>query len=60
MQPVEIKSGQTITSDIIRAGKKSASIAGKKGLAPWLIYGGEESYERSGLQIMGWKNFSTY
>gem|GEM_PF-5079615 len=24
-------------------------------LAPWLIHGGGESYERNGVQVMGWK-----
>ena len=24
-------------------------------LAPWLIHGGGESYERSGVQVMSWK-----
>lgn len=57
LQSIEIKSGQTITSDMIRAGKKSASmIPGAEALMPCLIYGGEESYERSGLQVIGWKD----
>lgn len=54
LQTVEIKSGQTITSDYIKAGIKSASFAGKEALMPLLIYGGDESYQRSGLHVIGW------
>lgn len=55
LQTVEIKSGQTVTVDYIRAGQKSSRFAGEEALTPWLIYGGEQSYERSGVQVIGWK-----
>lgn len=58
LQPVEIKSGQTITTDILKAGKKSMNIAPSEILPPLLIYGGSDSYERNGFQIVGWKNIS--
>lgn len=54
LQSVEIKSGQTVTSDYIRAGQKSARFAGDTAAKPWLVYGGNESYERSGVMVMGW------
>ncbi len=56
LQPVEIKSGQTITSDSIRAGLKAARFAGEEALQPWLIYGGDDSYERNGVTIMSWRD----
>jgi len=56
LQPVEIKSGQTITSDYIRAGQKAARFAGEEALQPWLIYGGDDSYERGGITIMSWRD----
>lgn len=56
LQTVEIKSGQTATSDYIRAGQKSCRFAGNEALPPWLIYGGEQSYERSGIQVVGWRD----
>jgi uncharacterized protein len=56
LQPVEIKSGQTITSDSIRAGQKAARFAGEEALEPWLIYGGDDSYERNGVTIMSWRD----
>jgi len=55
VQTVEIKSGQTVTSDYIRAGKRSARMAGSEARQPWLIYGGDERYERSGVQVIGWR-----
>ena len=56
LQPVEIKSGQTITGDSIRAGLKAARFAGEEALQPWLIYGGDDSYERNGVTIMSWRD----
>ena len=55
LQTVEIKSGQTVTTDFIRAGQRSSTFAGDEALQPWLIYGGEQSYERSGVRVMGWR-----
>lgn len=55
LQTVEIKSGQTVTSDFIRAGQRSTVFAGDEALQPWLIYGGEQSYERSGVRVIGWR-----
>lgn len=59
LQMVEIKSGRTITSDIIRAGQRAIRMAEDEALTPWLIYGGDESYERSGVKIFGWRDFQT-
>ena len=56
LQPVEIKSGQTITGDSIRAGLKAARFAAEEALQPWLIYGGDDSYERNGVTIMSWRD----
>jgi uncharacterized protein len=52
----QIKSGQTITSDSIRAGQKAARFAGEEALQPWLIYGGDDSYERNGITVMSWRD----
>ena len=56
LQTVEIKSGQTITSDYIKSGKKSVSFVDQEALMPLLVYGGEESYQRSGLHVVGWRD----
>ena len=55
LQTIEIKSGQTPTTDYIRAGQKSARFAGEEALAPCLLYGGEHSFVRSGVQVRGWR-----
>lgn len=58
LQMVEIKSGRTLTSDYVRAGKKSASFAGEEALMPWLVYGGEDSYERDGVRVIAWRHLA--
>ena len=55
LQTVEIKSGQTVTSDSIRAGLRSKRMAGDEALTPWLIHGGADSYERGGVRVMDWR-----
>jgi predicted AAA+ superfamily ATPase len=55
LQTIEIKSGQTITSDYVRAGKKSAHFTGGAVATPWLIYGGDDTYLRSGVQFLSWR-----
>lgn len=60
LQPVEIKSGSTVTADYIRAGQRSARFANGEAAPPWLIYGGDESYERSGLTVIGWRDLGKW
>jgi len=56
LQTVEIKSGATVTPDYIRAGLKSAHFAGGEARMPWLIHGGADSYVRSGVEVIGWRD----
>ena len=56
LQMVEIKSGQTVTGDYIHAAKKSIRFAAQEALTPWLIHGGEETYERNGVRVTGWRS----
>ena len=56
LQPVEIKSGSTVTPDYIRAGQKAARFAGEEALPPWLVHGGEDYYTRSGVKVVGWQS----
>lgn len=58
LQPVEIKSGQTVTPDYIRAGQKAGRIAGEEALPPWLIHGGADDYERSGVKVVSWRSLA--
>lgn len=55
LQTVEIKSGQTPTSDYVRAGLRSASMASAEASTPLLIYGGETSVLRGGVQLLSWR-----
>jgi predicted AAA+ superfamily ATPase len=55
LQPVEIKSGQTVTQDYIRAAQRAGRIPGEEGRMPWLVFGGDERYERSGVRVIGWR-----
>ncbi|HCZ15343.1 MAG TPA: ATP-binding protein [Accumulibacter sp.] len=58
VQPVKIKSGQTLTRDYLQAGQTSGRFAGNEALPPWLIYGGSDSYERSGVRVIGWRDLA--
>jgi len=57
LQMVEIKSGQTVTTDYVRAAQKTTRFASEEALMPWLIHGGEEAYERNGVRVLGWTSF---
>ena len=56
LQPVEIKLGSTVTSDYIKAGQRAGRFAAGETEPPWLMYGGDESYERSGLKVISWRD----
>lgn len=58
LQTVEIKSGQTVTSDYIRAGQKSTRFAGDEAAMPWLVHGGDDQYERGGVRVLGWRGLA--
>ena len=57
--PVEIKSGQTFTSDFMAGLQKWMRLAGETCLAPRLVYGGEENMTRSGVLVQSWKAIDT-
>ncbi len=55
IQTIEIKSGQTPTTDYVRAGQKAARFVTENAATPRLIYGGEASFLRSGVDVVGWR-----
>jgi uncharacterized protein len=62
LQTVEIKSGATVTADLVKAAQRSAGMlkpsahtADVHGLQPWLIHGGTDAYERSGVRVLPWR-----
>ena len=57
LQCVEIKSGQTLTPDLVRAGRAATRFLTEPAPAPWLIHGGEESYTREGVRCISWRRF---
>jgi predicted AAA+ superfamily ATPase len=56
LQAIEIKSGSTFASDWSSGLKKWQKIAGEERLQSSLVYGGELSYEREGIQVCGWQD----
>lgn len=56
LQTVEIKSGATVTAAAIRAGQKSRRFAPDETPDPWLIHGGTDTYVRSNVRVIGWRD----
>lgn len=56
LQPVEIKSGQTITSDSFAGLKKWLSLSGATSERPTLVYGGAKQQKRTNLNIIPWRD----
>lgn len=53
--PVEVKSGQTLHDDAFAGLRRWLKYAGEQAGVPKLVYGGEESYTRSGIEVRGWR-----
>ena len=58
LQCVEIKSGQTLTPDLVRAGRHANRFVTEPGPPPWLIHGGSENYTRDGVRCISWQRFA--
>ena len=52
--PVEIKSGQTITSDYFKGINYYNKISKNKENISYLIYGGKEMQKRTNIEVFGW------
>lgn len=55
LMPVEIKSGQTFTSDFLTGLHKWTRYAGDAAMPAQLVYGGDENMMRSGVAVHSWK-----
>lgn len=55
LMPVEIKSGQTFTSDFLTGLNKWTRYAGDKALPAQLVYGGDENMLRKGVSVHSWQ-----
>lgn len=58
LQCVEIKSAQTITPDLVRAGQRASHFVSEPAPAPWLIHGAPENYARDGVRCISWQRFA--
>lgn len=54
MEPLEIKSGQTITADSFAGLRKFCALAGETAGRARLVYGGDEHQERQDVDIIPW------
>ncbi|MBA3057095.1 MAG: ATP-binding protein [Gammaproteobacteria bacterium] len=54
--PLEIKSGQTFNKDYLSGLNKWARYAGDTALPAHLVYGGDDSFTRSGVAVHSWRN----
>ena len=56
--PIEIKSGQTISTDYFSGLRKWLSWAGPEAGSAYLVYGGDESQERKEGQVVPWRQLA--
>lgn len=54
--PIEVKAGETLSSDQFKGLKYYQKIAEAKVEIPVLIYAGDETYQRNSIQVLSWKN----
>lgn len=54
--PIEIKSGQTFRDDFLVNLHRFQKYAGPRSSGAGLVYGGDESYVRSGVTVRSWKD----
>lgn len=59
LQPIEIKSGATFVREWLKALHRWQGYAGDETLPGWLIYGGEDSYQREQTEIRSWRSMAT-
>jgi len=55
LQAIEIKSGTTVASDWFQGVGKWCSWVGEEALSPILVYGGQDTHERQGGQVLSWQ-----
>ena len=58
LQGVEIKSGSSFAPDWLDAARRWQSFAGTAALPPWIIYGGDDSYQYADASVYSWRSLS--
>jgi predicted AAA+ superfamily ATPase len=56
--PIEVKSGQTVNKDFYTYLKKWLSDVSGIDRQGYVVYGGEDSFKRDGVEILSWNNIS--
>lgn len=59
LDPIEIKSGQTITNDFFIGLRRWVDLAGSEAGKPRLIYGGTERQDRTVADVVPWRDVGT-
>lgn len=54
LQPVEIKSGQTVNPDYFTALKKWMPLAGNQAREAWMVYGGDQALRHHEIAVFPW------
>ena len=58
LQAVEIKSGMTFAADWLDATRRWRTFAGAAALPPWIIYGGDSSYDYADHRVFSWRTLA--
>ncbi len=56
--PIEIKSGQTVTSDLFRGLRQWEHISGDAAAPKWVIYGGDARQARPEAEVLPWREIA--
>lgn len=54
LQGIEIKAGATVASDWFDGLESWRDLAGEGAASSWLVYGGDEAYQRRGVEVVPW------
>ena len=54
LQPLEVKSGQTLNRDFFKGLQKWSTLAGTDSIRPTLVYGGDQRTETLGIAVFPW------
>jgi len=55
LNPVEVKSGQTIATDFFQALNRWKGLAGKPDMPAWLVYGGGQRFRNGNVEVVPWR-----
>jgi len=56
LQAIECKSGSTFAIDWLASLNRWQSLTSSTSGTPWIVYGGADSYQRQGAQVISWRD----